>query len=123
MVNIIICDDNEKDRKNIVEVVNKFAVSNNLEYLMHVFSDYDKSFEKIINEKIPSKIYLLDIETPSASGIDIARKIRNKDLESVIIFLTAHDELGTVILKNDLMFLSFINICISSLIPNKSRTT
>lgn len=32
-----------------------------------------------------------------------------KDVDSVIIFLTGHEELGNVILKNDLMFLSFIN--------------
>ena len=52
---------------------------------------------------------MLDIETPSASGIDIARNIRKKDLDSIIIFLTAHEELGNIVLKNDLMFLSFIN--------------
>ena len=85
MVNINICDDNEKDRKNISEIVNKFAVSNNIEYSIQVFSDYDKKFEEKINEKIPSKIYLLDIETPSASGIDIARKMKEQKIDIEII--------------------------------------
>ena len=53
------------------------------------------------------RIYLLDIETPSASGIDIARKIRKHDIESMIIFITGHEELGDVVLKNNTMFLSF----------------
>ena len=80
-----------------------------LEYKSYLFDDYNNKFNNILNTKLPFKIYLLDIETPSASGIDIARKIRMNDVDSVIIFLTGHEELGNIILKNDLMFLSFIN--------------
>ena len=109
MVNVIICEDNDKDRKNVIEIVNNFMIKNNIEFKLHVYNDYNKNFYEIIEKKLPFKIYLLDIETPSASGIDIARKIRNKDVDSVITFLTVHEELGNVILKNDLMFLSFIN--------------
>ena len=109
MVNIIICDDNQKDRNNISEIVKDYMIKNKIEYNIHSYDDYNKRFEEIIDSKIPFKIYLLDIETPSASGIDIARKIRQKDVDSVIIFLTVHEELGNIILKNDLMFLSFIN--------------
>ena len=109
MVNFIICDDNEKDRKNISEFVKEFCTKNKVENNIHIYNDYNKKFDEIINMKLPFKIYLLDIETPSASGIDIARKIRDKDVDSIIIFLTLHEELGNVILKDDLMFLSFIN--------------
>ena len=109
MVNVIICDDNEKDRNNVIQIVNNFMTKNNIEFKTHVYKDYNKSFDEIINSNIPFKIYLLDIETPSASGIDIARRIRSKDVDSVITFLTVHEELGNTILKNDLMFLSFIN--------------
>ena len=109
MVNVIICDDNTKDKNNISEIVNNFMIKNKIEHKTHVYDDYNKKFDEIIESKIPFKIYLLDIETPSGSGIDIARKIRQKDVDSVIIFLTVHEELGNVILKNDLMFLSFIN--------------
>jgi len=55
-----------------------------------------------------NKIYILDIETKSASGIDIARQIRKNDVESVIIFITAHEELGSVIIKENLLVLTFI---------------
>lgn len=109
MVNIIICDDNDRDRNNVIDVVNNFMDKNKIEYKLHTYNDYNKKFTEIMESKIPFKIYLLDIETPSASGIDIARKIRSKDVDSIIIFLTVHEELGNIILKNDLMFLSFIN--------------
>ena len=109
MINVIICDDNEKDRINAEKITKKFMQNNNKEYKIHSFSDYNKNFYSLISSKIPFKIYLLDIETPSRSGIDVAREIRRKDIDSVIIFLTAHEELGNIVLKNDLLFLSFIN--------------
>ena len=109
MINIIICDDIKRDLERIYRVVDKFANSNKLEYKIHLFNDYDKKFMDIVKLKLSYKIYILDIETPSRSGIDVARDIRRKDVDSVIIFVTGHEELGNLILKNDLMFLSFIN--------------
>ena len=109
MINVILCDDNKKDSLRILKVVEEFMNCKKIEYDKYVFNDYNNKFYRVVEEKLPSKIYLLDIETPSASGIDIARIIRKKDVDSVIIFLTAHEELGNTILKNDLMFLSFIN--------------
>lgn len=109
MINTIICDDNSNDRDKAIQVVNDFMKKKKLEYENHVFNDFNTNFMNIINSKLPFKIYILDIETPSGSGIDIARKIRKNDFDSVIIFLTGHEELGNIILRNDLMFLSFIN--------------
>ena len=109
MINIIICDDNEKDRKNAEIVTKKYMEKNKIDYQIHTYDDYNNKFNLMISNNLPFKIYLLDIETPTRSGIDIAREIRKKDIDSVIIFLTAHEELGNIILKNELMFLSFIN--------------
>lgn len=109
MVNVIICDDNVKDRNNIELMTKTYLTKNKIEYKIHSYSDYNKEFNKVIESKMPFKIYLLDIETPSRSGIDVARQIRKNDVDSVIVFLTCHEELGSVVLKNDIMFLSFIN--------------
>jgi len=109
MINVIICDDNEKDLSNVDKITKKFMEKKNLEYKTFMFDDYNRKFYSLVESNKPFKIYLLDIETPSRSGIDVAREIRRKDVDSVIIFLTAHEELGNIILKNDLMFLSFIN--------------
>lgn len=109
MINVIICDDNDKDRNNVNKIVEEFIKKNKKEYKIFTFNDYNKSFYAVAEAKMPFKIYLLDIETPSKSGIDVAREIRRKDINSVIIFLTAHEELGNIVLKNDLLFLSFIN--------------
>jgi len=109
MLNIIICDDSERDRNNVIKIVNEFIKRSKLECDIHIFNDYNSNFDKIIESSIPFKIYLLDIETPSKSGIDIARQIRKTDVDSTIIFLTGHEELGNIVLRNDLMFSAFIN--------------
>ena len=109
MINIIMCEDNLKDRKRTEKVVKEFFKTKKLDYKIHSYSDYNEKFYTILISSLPFKIYLLDIETPSRSGIDIAREIRKKDLNSIILFLTAHEELGSIIMKDELMFLTFIN--------------
>lgn len=109
MINFIICDDDIKFTEFVNQVITKYMMKNKLEYKVHKFYDYNKEFIKKVEEKIPNKIYILDIEAPSKSGIDVARIIRNKDVNSVIIFLTGHQELGQTVMKNDFLFLSFIN--------------
>ncbi len=109
MINFIICDDNIKYLTSVKEIVDKYMMKNQIEYKTHLFTDYDDTFLKIVESKIPYKIYILDIETPTRSGVDIARIIRSKDINSVIIFLTGHQELGHLIIKDDFLFLSFIN--------------
>lgn len=108
MINFVICDDNKNIVKLVEDIIDKIMIKNKLAYKKHSFFDYNNKFNKILEEKINSKIYILDIETPSASGIDIARKIREDDIDSVIIFLTSHHELGSILLHDEIMFLTFI---------------
>lgn len=109
MINFIICDDVLKYRQKIEKIVSKYMMKNKLEYKTHVYNDYDADFMKIVSSKIPFKVYILDIETPTKSGIDIARIIRHKDVNSILIFITGHQELDRVVMKNDFLFLAFIN--------------
>lgn len=109
MINFIMCDDCMSDLKKTSNIIDKFMMKNKIHYEKHMFSDYDDNFVKMISANMMGKIYVLDIETPTRSGIDIARMIRNKDSKSIIIFLTGYDDFGNVLLKNDFSFLSFIN--------------
>ena len=106
MYNVIICDDIEKDRKKVETAVKEFFASRKLEYRVYLFQDYNSDFYKMVKSSLTNKIYLLDIETPSRSGIDVARDIRDTDVGCVIAFLTGHVELGQVLLNDDIMFLN-----------------
>lgn len=109
MINFIICDDNAAILNNVYKIVTSVMMSSEQAYDIHSFEEYDSKFYKIMDSKISNKIYILDIETKRSSGIDIARKIRSKDVNSIIIFLTSHHELGSVLLRDEIMFLTFIN--------------
>ena len=109
MLNFIVCEDDSKYRKSVERIITSYMMKNELEYEIHSFKDCDEKFMDIINTKLSFKIYILDIEMPSGSGIDMARIIRNKDVDSIIIFLTGHQELIPIVMKNDFLFLSFIN--------------
>lgn len=109
MINFIICDDNEIIRSNVISAVNKIMMKNKIAYKIHEFIDYNDTFLTFINKSDGNRIFVLDIETPSRSGIDVARIIRMKDKQSSIIFLTSHDELGYTLLKSKINFLTFIS--------------
>lgn len=109
VINFIICDDNLEMLQNVKNIINNVMMKNNYAYKIHPFTEYDQQFYQTMNSRISNKIYVLDIETKHSSGIDVARKIRIKDVNSVIIFLTSHDELGSVLLRDEIMFLTFIN--------------
>ena len=109
MINIIICDDNDSFRHKVVDQINKYMDKLNYEYNILEFNDYDNKFIKTIKSDLSNTIYVLDIETPTRSGIDVARIIRKNDVESPIIFLTGHEELGNLVLARNTNILAFIN--------------
>lgn len=108
MINFIVVDDNNKFLEIMVEVITKVMMKNKFVYKTHSFDEYDDRFINIMESSLPNKIYIMDIETRNSSGIDMARKIRKNDVDSIIIFATVHNEAGLVLLKDDLMFLTFL---------------
>jgi DNA-binding LytR/AlgR family response regulator len=109
MIEFILCDDNKRIIGNTTEIIEKIMIKNSHDYSIKVFNDYSHAFFEHIANPSGFRIYILDIEMPSESGIDVARTIRETDTNSIIIFLTVHAELGTALLNEELMFLTFIN--------------
>jgi len=110
MIKFVICDDEKIFRNDVRKVIDKIFMKNDLDYKVEEFSCYDKNFETVINDNVSSKIYILDIEIKNGiSGIDIAKKIRKVDWNSIIIIVTSHSELGYEALKAQIMLLDFIS--------------
>jgi len=108
-VEFVICDDEKIFRSSIKKTIEKVLIKNDEEYHITEFERYDSKFEKKLKDG-KTKIYILDIEIKnSISGIDIARKIRKNDWESIIILVTSHNELGFQALKAQIMLLDFIS--------------
>ena len=105
----VICDDEKLFRSKVRKIIEKIYMNNDEYYHINEFEKFDKKFSKLINDDCP-KIYVLDIEMKDdVSGIDIARMIRANDWESIIIFITSHNELGFEALKAQIMLLDFIS--------------
>lgn len=109
MIEFVICDDDKKFLQKVEIIVNKIMLKKDFEYKIYKFYDYDQKFLDCMAKKEGPRIYILDIEAPSRSGINIGKIIRKQDIESQIIFLTGHEELGNLLLRKDVSFFAFIN--------------
>lgn len=109
MVNFIVCDDHKYIRESVEKVIDQVMMKNSNAYRKHIFEDYNEDFNKIMNSKLASKVYILDIETKTSSGVLVADKIRENDIDSIIIFLTSHEEMAYEIIKSQYMCLTFIS--------------
>ena len=98
MVNFILCDDNEHIRKLNEAIISKIVMPYDFDYEIHSFDKYNMKLKNLINEPKDFKIYILDLEMPGKSGLEIAKEI-----------LTSHDELELSILKQKLLILDFVS--------------
>ncbi len=109
MIKYIICDDNEEVVSKSKFIINKVMMPYDYDYQTFCFNDYNSKLEKIIKEQNGQKVYILDIELPSLSGLEIADKIREFDWDSIIIILTSHNECKDSVFESRLMVLDYIS--------------
>ena len=87
MYRLLIADDEMIERKVLFKTLSK-----NLEGQCEIFQAENGREALEIYEKEKIQIAVLDIEMPGINGIQAAEKIREKDRDCCIIFLTAFDE-------------------------------
>lgn len=110
MVNFVIYEDKEIIRNNYIKVIHKFMGNSDASYKIHQFSTYNSDIKNFINENIGHNIYILDIEVPGKSGLDLAREIRaTGDNESQLIIVTAHREMLENTFTNRSLILNFVS--------------
>jgi len=96
VLNLIICEDNEIQRRKVKDIVLNAIESKKLAIDLKLCTDSPKAVLKYLEEnKDDTSIYLLDVDLNSSiNGIKLAEKIREKDLMGFIIFLTTHSEMS-----------------------------
>ncbi len=108
MLRFIICEDNKDFLNRLHTIITKVMMPYNFEYKINKFTQYNKEVEEIIKRKNEQKIYVLDIELADISGLEIASEIREHDMESIIIFVTSHNECRNDIFYSRLLALDYI---------------
>lgn len=113
MINFIVVEDNEKQRKNVCKIIMTNMMNNKIDFNIHEFQDYNKNLMNFISKNKDDSVFILDLELPNGDGIDIARMIRNNynNWISPIIIITAHTSLYYEVYKQRLQILDFIGKC------------
>lgn len=109
MLRFIICEDNKDFLNRLSNVINKVMMPYNFEYKINKFTQYNKEVEELISIKNEIKIFVLDIELPDVSGLEIASLVREDDFESVVIFVTSHLEFKSDIFYSRLLAMDYIS--------------
>lgn len=110
MINCVIYEDSEKMQNTYKNVVNDFFKFLDQKTCFYIYNQYCDDLEnKILNTK-GEKIYILDIEVPGKSGLDLARSIRNSgDWNSPLIIITSYDYLKNTSFTSKMLMLDFIS--------------
>lgn len=110
MINFVLYEDKELIRDNYVKLVHKFMGNSDVSYKIYQFSTYTTELTKFIQNKSGHNIYILDIEVPGKSGLDLAREIRmSGDNQSQLIVVTAHREMLENTFTNRSLILNFVS--------------
>ncbi len=91
MLRIAVCDDNVDELSNMVQLVNQYIASKNLNCEYAAFLN---GFELVstLGKGKGFDIYCLDIIMPGFTGIDVAKEIRKFDKTAPILFFTSSPE-------------------------------
>jgi len=108
MIKFIICEDKLDTLERTSQTVTKSMMKYDIEYKVYKFPKYTNELSKLINETGNVKIYILDVELPGISGLEIASEIREDDDESIIIFATAHPDYQDDIFYSRLSAIDYI---------------
>lgn len=113
MINFVIVDDNNMQRKKLNKIIFSKMMNNKIDFNILEFDDYNNKLIKYIDKNESDTVYVIDLELPSGDGIDIARYIRYElnNWISPIIIITAHTSLYYEVYKQRLQVLDFIGKC------------
>lgn len=91
-MNIAICDDNPKIIGQIEILLLSFFEHDLNQFNYEAFLSGESLVDHLTKEESSFQIYLLDVEMKSLDGFEVARFIREKDQQAIIIFITSHVE-------------------------------
>lgn len=108
MIEFMILEDNKLHMKKTKEIIIKYMMHNDYEFIINEHYRFNEEFFKDIKTDNPI-IYILDFEIEDTNAIDIARKIRKKDWNNPIIVLTVYEDMEYETLKQRLEIMGFVS--------------
>lgn len=88
MIKIGICDDFVSDRKELLELIERYFAEDSRKIEIVEYNSGEDFFQ---SDEVD--ILFLDIEMARMSGIDVKNKLQKEQMRTRIIFTTSHDEM------------------------------
>ena len=109
-MNFIIYEDEKDYAKRYKNAIHKLLVPTNLKYKIIEINEFNEKTEDELDKIEGNKCFILDIEVPGKTGLELARNIRKGgDWNSPIIIVTSHEEFKTVGYTGKILMLNFIS--------------
>ena len=86
-MNLLIADDENLELKVLEKTIKKFFLNE-----LEIFMASNGKQAAQISDETEINIALLDIEMPGMNGIELAKLLREKNPDCIIIFITAYDK-------------------------------
>lgn len=110
MINFIIYENEQAFCDLYKSAIINLMGSDDNSYKIIIINKYDKEAAKTLANLRGKKIYLLDIEVPGKSGLDLAREIRmDGDWLSQIIIITHYEQYKNINFTGKILMLDFIS--------------
>lgn len=91
IMKIAICDDNVEVIKQIENIVSQTYVQIQVNFFTACFEDGQSLLAEIQNKDTDFDILLLDIDMPEISGLEVARIIRERNENCILIFISSYE--------------------------------
>lgn len=88
MFEVAVCDDDQMDLENTIEMLHEILQSEKVEYSLHTFTTPAEMLEKTKNMDIG----ILDIAMNEMDGIELGRKLRERFTEVKLIYITSYEQ-------------------------------
>lgn len=111
MINFIAVDNEKRFLKIIEKEITRACKVNKVKCNTFLFEEYDALFWETVNAPRVGKImYIFDIETPKENGLNILRRIRKTDNESIAILISGFEKTySTQIIRDTLNIYTFVS--------------
>ena len=111
MLQVIICEDNEKQRHEIETIIKEEIKSMNLDIKIALSTDnYEQVVSFVQSAGSNTFIYFFDVDiNDKINGIELAKIIRKYDPKGYIIFVTSHSEMTLLTFKYKVQAMDYIS--------------
>lgn len=85
---VVICDDNPIVLNEVKSMIEEYSINKNIIFDIDVF----ENGSDLLNSNNYYNIAILDVEMPEINGIELAKQLRNKNSQIILMFLTAYHQ-------------------------------